>query len=132
MMRQDTVAGQTSQFLAVRAASVVTALMVLGFGVLALMPTVPGVPVGANDKLMHGLAFAALVVPMTLARPMAAPGIWLAAVGYGLLIEIVQPYTGRMSEAADLTADALGAAAGILLAWTWLMVWRRRQIVRQA
>ena len=34
-----------------------------------------------------------LLAPMTLARPMAAPGIWLAAVGYGLLI--VGDTTGR-------------------------------------
>jgi VanZ family protein len=106
--------------------------MVLGFAVLALMPVVPGLPSGANDKLLHALGFAVLVVPMTLARPMAAPGIWFAAVAYGLLIEIVQPYTGRMSEAADLMADALGAAAGILLAWTWLALWRMRRVIRQA
>lgn len=106
--------------------------MVLGFAVLALMPVVPGLPSGVNDKLLHALGFAVLVVPMTLARPMAAPGIWLAAVAYGLLIEIVQPYTGRMSEAADLMADALGAAAGILLAWTWLALWRMRRVIRQA
>lgn len=125
-------AQQISQTWAVRAACLVTGLMVLGFAVLALMPVVPGLPSGANDKLLHALGFAVLVVPMTLARPMAAPGIWLAAVAYGLLIEIVQPYTGRMSEAADLMADALGAAAGILLAWTWLALWRMRRVIRQA
>lgn len=131
-MRQVAVAQQISQTGAVRAACLVTGLMVLGFAVLALMPVVPGLPSGANDKLLHALGFAVLVVPMTLARPMAAPGIWLAAVGYGLLIEIVQPYTGRMSEAADLMADALGAAAGILLAWAWLALWRMRRVIRQA
>jgi VanZ family protein len=41
--------------------------------------------------------------------------IWITAVAFGGLIEIVQPYVGRGAEWADLVADGLGAALGVSL-----------------
>ena len=55
-----------------------------------------------------------------------AGGVLLAfvlAVSYGLTDEFHQSFVpGRTPELRDLAADALGAAAGALLAWAWGIV----------
>lgn len=68
-------------------------------------------PVGM-DKLYHLLAFAALVFPTALLRPDCLTLVLVLAIGYGGLIELVQPLVGRSTEWADLLADAMGAAVG--------------------
>lgn len=83
----------------------------------------PKPPAGATlgwDKLNHASAFAALAFCAARAHTVAfwRIGAWLLA--YGVLVEIVQTFVpGRSGEAADLLADAVGIATGLLLA-TWL------------
>ena len=81
-----------------------------------------GVP--GSDKLHHLLAFAALAFPLSAARPRLAPWVVLGVVGYGGLIEIIQPYTGRQAEWGDLVADAGGALLGSV-AGAAAGLWRR-------
>ena len=103
--------------LCARMAKILTALMTLAIGVTTLMPSTGGhSPLLGLDKLAHLVAFAALVIPMTLAHPRSWGLIWLVALSYGGLIEIVQPHFGRGAEWADFVADGLGAAMGIALA----------------
>lgn len=93
-------------------AMAVTALFTLAIAVGALMPMprMPG-PEG-TDKSLHFLAFAVLVLPLTLAGPRHL--LWLApaALAFGALIELVQPFVGRSRELADLLTDGLGICAG--------------------
>ncbi|MGO3741810.1 VanZ family protein [Kerstersia sp.] len=79
--------------------------------------------VAGGDKLHHALAFAALVFPVVLARPRWALRAFIAAIAYGGLIELIQPSFGRSGEWADLLADTIGAAAGVVLAWLarWIL-----------
>lgn len=88
--------------------------------VVSWLAFTPDPPAGATlgwDKLNHASAFAALA--LCVVRAHAAPAWRIAAslLGYGVLIEIVQTFVpGRSGEAADLLADAVGMAAGLLLA----------------
>lgn len=98
-------------------APVLTLLLALGIAVTTLMPSTSGAsPLLGLDKLAHLVAFAVLVLPMSLRAPRKWPLIWIAALAYGWLIEIVQPHFGRGAEWADLVADGLGAALGIACA----------------
>ena len=104
----------------------VSAVLAAVIAVLTLtqLPS-PQIGVPGSDKVHHLLAFAALAFPLSAARPRLAPWVVLGVVGYGGLIEIIQPYTGRQAEWGDLIADAGGAILGSLLgAVTGL--WRTR------
>lgn len=97
-------------------ARVLTLLLALGIAVTTLMPSTSGASsLLGLDKLAHLVAFAVLVLPMSLRAPRQWPLIWITAVAFGGLIEIVQPYVGRGAEWADLVADGLGAALGVSL-----------------
>lgn len=83
---------------------------IIGFGTLYPMPSSP--MLGGNDKLQHFAAFAALAFPISLARPKTAPYMVAAALLYGGIIEVAQPFVGRDRSLADLMADVTGAALG--------------------
>lgn len=90
-----------------------TALFAL---VIALATFSPETGVGGapgQDKILHAIAFAGLVLPVAvLARQHL---IWLAplAIGYGAAIEVIQPFVGRGGEWLDLVADIAGVILGI-------------------
>lgn len=92
---------------------VATGVFALLIGYFALIPVTPRSMAIPDDKLMHVVAFAVLVLPLSLIHARKAMFIFVGAVAYGLLIEVVQPYMGRFFELADLWADAIGAAIGI-------------------
>jgi VanZ family protein len=85
-----------------------------------------GVRIPLNDKVEHGLAYAAggaLAVAAFGAVRRMPP--WAAAVvfcgAWGISDEIHQSFVpGREASGADVGADALGAAAGALGATAWL------------
>lgn len=94
---------------------------------LALMPAPPEQAGLGWDKLNHLAAFGALALCVVLgwrhqrAAMLAVLGALLA---YGGAIELLQlQVPNRQAEWGDLLADALGIAAGALLALAWL---RRR------
>ena len=92
---------------------------------LALAPNPPQSGTLGWDKLNHVLAFVALgsVARLGVVRPW--PWIATALLGFGGLIELLQMLTPtRSAEWADLLADALGIAIGLMLA-TW---WRDRAL----
>lgn len=100
-------------------APLLTFFLALAIAITTLMPSTGGTaPLLGLDKLAHLVAFALLVLPLSLRAPHRWPLIWIAAVAYGGLIEIVQPHVGRGAEWADLLADGLGAGLGIGLALT--------------
>jgi VanZ family protein len=94
----------------------------------AFTPAGPKLPFSVWDKATHVAAFAAMGLAAALAQP---PG-WRRAgnaaavlLGYGGFIELVQSaLPNRTAEAADLLADAVGIAGGMLLAAALRRVWR--------
>ena len=98
-----------------RIAVLLTCFIALLIGALTLIPLpVPqGVP--GNDKTHHVIAFAVLMLPLAILSPRAL--IWLlpAAIAYGGLIEIIQPYAGRFREWQDFQADVVGVLIGVAL-----------------
>lgn len=92
-------------------------LILLGAITALSLSPLPELPPGAqNDKLNHFVAYAALALPVALARPR----FWMAMIaGLALwsgMIELVQPRVNRYGEWADFAANSAGLGLGILLA----------------
>lgn len=106
-----------------------TIAIALLIAVTTLMPT-PHMPHGGYhlDKLAHMAAFFVLVFPTAALWPRVTAWIGLLAVLYGGAIEVIQPYTGRSAEFADLLADGIGVALGIIVGTTL----RRIVVARRA
>lgn len=101
--------------------------------IMASLPNPPDLPASPSDKTQHVLTFASLMSAGMLAFPrLSAVRLWLALVGYGALIELVQaiPALHRDSDWVDLLVDAAAAlAAGIVMAAVrrWLVPRRDRK-----
>lgn len=105
---------------------VLTLFMALVIGWLTLTPQPPGPPgVPGWDKIGHVVAFAALSAPLAWRHPRHWWAVALAALAFGGLIEIVQPYVGRSREIADLLADGAGAVLGAWVAARISCAWWR-------
>jgi VanZ family protein len=102
-----------------------TLALTLAIGVLTLTP-VAGTAVPGSDKLHHYLAFLALALPLSFARPRLALWIAVGVVAYGGAIELIQPLVGRGRELADFLADAAGAVSGAALGVA--LHWLRRRL----
>ncbi|MGM0432569.1 MAG: VanZ family protein [Spirochaetota bacterium] len=86
-----------------------------------------------NDKLLHGIAYAALGwctygLLFSLRRPTGRVFTLvvislLYCIAFGAIIEYVQPLTGRSMEGMDLVFDALGALVGTISAALMLYWW---------
>jgi VanZ family protein len=86
----------------------------------AFMPADPNVPADGSDKIEHVLAFGALATAAAFCTAAGALQSAIAAVclvAYGGFIEVVQSFLPtRQADWADLLADAVGVAGGLLLA----------------
>ena len=94
-----------------------TVLIVFVIALLTLIPQALG-PVGIPgvDKLAHLVAFAVVSAPLAWRFPHLWRGVALAALAYGGIIEIVQPFMGRAASWGDLLADGAGAFVGAFFA----------------
>jgi VanZ family protein len=72
--------------------------------------------VAASDKLHHLVAYAALALPVAMARPRRWWLVPVALLAWSGAIELVQPYVSRDASWADLGANATGLMLGVLLA----------------
>ena len=101
-----------------KASNIAIALTVI-FGIMiawgTLMPLKELPPVPGTDKLQHFIAFGVFVLPVSLLLPARFWLIFIIAVAYGGLIEIIQPYVNRYGELGDFLADAGGAAIGVVI-----------------
>lgn len=105
-----------------------TLALALAIGILTLTPAITDDPVPGSDKTHHFLAFFALALPLTFARPRLAPWIIAASLIYGGAIELIQPYAGRYNDLFDFLADAAGAFSGVAVG-VWLS-WLRYRLAR--
>ncbi len=96
---------------------------VLGVCWLAFSPNPPAAADLGWDKLNHVSAFAVLTFCAGRGFPRRgrfSAGVPLALLALGVFIELVQSQIpNRSAEAADVLADAVGIAAGLLLAAAW-------------
>jgi VanZ family protein len=97
---------------------------------LALVPDPPrGLSTGW-DKSNHLLAFASLAFTAVWACWPRPRQWWLLVVvmlAYGVGIEIAQSFLPpRSADAADVLADGIGIALGLLAAWPFVVLTRRR------
>jgi VanZ family protein len=90
-------------------------------GVILLLALGPKAPVAIDtgwDKANHLLAFAAL--GWVAAQAYASRWRWLALLGYGVLIELLQALTPhRYASALDVLADAAGLVLAAVALWAW-------------
>ncbi len=113
---------------------VITAIIIL----LSLLPprSIQGT-VSVNDKVAHGIAYAALgaltyitvyLTRLPWSQQTLGRAVWtlLYCIIIGGALECIQPLTGRNRELLDLTADILGALVGILAAWMTIKLACRR------
>ena len=75
-------------------------------------------PPGPNlsDKLLHLIAFAALAFPLARTERFGLFPVFIGAIFFGGIIEILQLYFGRSADFKDWVADILGVVLGIALA----------------
>ena len=71
-------------------------------------------PIRRDGPLLHGVAFALLVLPLTFVWSRRWVAILLSAIVFGGMIEGLQEIVGRAPEWSDLAANALGALLGTL------------------
>lgn len=107
-------------------ALVATAALALVIGFFTLSPGISDGGVPGSDKLHHALAFFALALPASFARPRLALWITLAAIAYGGAIELIQPHVGRDRDVWDFLADGMGAVAGAAVGVS--LHWLRRRV----
>ena len=90
--------------------------------VVCLLPgqDLPRIPL--SDKVEHALAFAALAASavqlFVRGLPLLVAAVGLLALGVGIELAQAGFTTTRAMEGADVVADAIGIAAGMLVAWT--------------
>lgn len=112
-------------------ALVLTGVLATAIAFLTLSPPMPVMPAGfLTDKAYHVIAFiafTALAFPTALLYARSLVWVIPAALMFGGVIELLQPYVGRSREGADLFADVLGVCVGVALGLAIRSVLRRRR-----
>ena len=113
----ETVLTKAKQLLTAHAdwLALATALLI---AVLSFLPrsTAAGVPV--NDLVNHVIAYCALT-GLASVRRRTLRGVGLVVIlviGFGGLIELVQPYFGRANDLSDFIANSVGTLVGASIA----------------
>ena len=91
--------------------TVVLALIIL-IGALIPVSEVAAAPAG-TDKIIHIVAFAALVFPLALTKRIGLFPLFIFASLFGGIIEIIQPSFGRSADINDWIADSAGVICGL-------------------
>lgn len=87
------------------------ALIIL-IGALSPVSEVAAAPAG-TDKIIHIIAFAALVFPLALTKRIGLFPLFIFASLFGGIIEVIQPSFGRSAEITDWIADSAGVICGL-------------------
>ena len=67
-----------------------------------------------SDKLVHFIAFAALSFPLSRTGRFGLTPVFVGAIVFGGLIELIQPSFNRSADMNDWVADILGVVLGVL------------------
>ena len=103
-----------------------TIIVTLALTVAMLWPleAPPPAPEG-SDKLVHFIAFAALVFPLACTGRFGLPPVFIGASVYGGAIELIQPSFNRSADVNDWIADVVGVVLGIGCSLLYRRVRRR-------
>ena len=88
--------------------------LILTVAMLWPMDQPPPTPEG-SDKLVHLAAFAALSFPLARTSRVSLLLVFMGAVAFGGLIELIQSTFNRSADLNDWIADILGVMLGIAL-----------------
>lgn len=86
--------------------------LIIPIGMLAPISEVTTATAG-TDKIIHIVAFAALVFPLALTKRIRLFPLFIIASLFGGMIEIIQPLFGRSAEIIDWIADSAGVICGM-------------------
>jgi len=106
---------------------IATALMLalILVGTLAPQSRIEG-PITSSDKLLHFVAFAALVFPLIFYDLKNSYWIVPLALGLGALIEVFQPIFGRQRDVSDFYADTLGVFFSLIVISTGKLIFQSK------
>ena len=95
---------------------ILTLVMLTIITVLSLLPLgkLPGAP--GSDKIHHMIAYAFLMFPAALRKPVKWKLIGLLFAAFSGIIELLQPYVNRYGEWSDMVANITGLVCGLLVA----------------
>ena len=109
------------------------ALYMVALFALSSQSVLPGASL-TPDWMQHGVAYAGLAVVTLRAtaggqwsgiRGRALLAAWIVATLYGVSDEFHQSFVPtRSADPRDVSADAIGAALGLLAAWAWGIIRR--------
>ena len=91
--------------------TIVLALIIV-IGMLAPLSEVAAAP-ASTDKIIHMVAFAALVFPLALTKRIGLFPLFIFASLFGGIIEVIQPSVGRNADINDWFADIAGVICGL-------------------
>jgi VanZ family protein len=100
-----------------RLAYVTSGLLLILTTVLSLMPLDNLPEVSGSDKLHHFIAYCAIGLPISFIKFPLAVRLSPAIILYSGIIELIQPFSNRYAEWADLWVNALGVLASIFIGW---------------
>lgn len=83
--------------------------------VLSLIPIEETIEIIYIDKVEHMIAYMALAIPVSLKRPRLFMPLVLFFICYGIGIEIVQAYVGRVGDVIDVIFNITGIALAIIM-----------------
>jgi VanZ family protein len=102
-------------------------LLILGLIAASLLPPIATLVARGEDKLLHALAYAALMLYYAgIVRPRYYAVVALGLMALGIGIEFLQRHLGyRVADPYDVAANAVGLAAGLILGLVGLRGWAR-------
>jgi len=99
--------------------------VIIAWATLTPTPPTPDLDSPHADKIYHVVAFAVLVLPTSVLYARSLTWVLPLACVFGIAIELVQPFTGRSAEVADILADLVGIGVGTAVGLTLSAIVRR-------